>query len=86
MLERYRRVLNRSDAPHDLVDHGLPGGRITLRPGEETQIPVEVYHRQFRRHASWLTNVDSPTYQPPQREQKRRRNHGRRVHAAAAEG
>jgi len=65
MLEQHRRIKNGSEVRREIVDHELPGGRITLEPGEERQIPITVYQRNVRRHAAWLRNLDSPTYQPP---------------------
>jgi len=58
MLAKYIRVKNGSESVRQIVDAVLPGGKVTLEPGADVILPVDVYYRRVRQHQAWLLRVD----------------------------
>lgn len=58
MLVRFVRIRNVSGERQGIEDFQLAGGRLEVLAGEETSIPVAVYHRNWRRCHRWMKNMD----------------------------
>lgn len=60
MLKAYQRIKNVSGKMIRFYDGMLSGGKLTLMPGDEYELPVDIFHRHFREIKRYCINLDAP--------------------------
>jgi hypothetical protein len=61
MLVKAETIENYSHDARELVDGGIPGGRMKIAPGQQLSVSQDVWRRICRRCSTWLRRVGGPS-------------------------